>query len=425
MSRARDWSIDLARLGAMAVVVLMHWTLARVTYTAGRVEFATVLAGPVAVVLTWVLQVMPLFFVAGGFTNTVQLDSVRRGGGAYGAFVGLRARRLLTPLLPLVLVMDLLSALLGGLGQVVGDQAANPLWFLVVYLVCVTLTPVAVGAYDRWGLWSAVGLLGCVVVLDVLRYTGAWADAGATNTFVVWLFCHQLGIAYARGALERVSSGVLLGVAVLGAGVAVGAAVLGPYSIANLGLRDVPDQNLMPPNLVMALLGVAQLPVLGLVGRRLRGWGPGERLRRVMGLLTVSLMPVYLWQLPALFVVVGLGMLAPAALLPAGDVAWWATTPLRLLLGAVVLGLLVVAALRWEGFVDRFPARTGLVPVVVAATLGLVGTYVLWQQGLGVATETPLLSVAAQLAVLAAAVLLSRRRTEGQRASRRTPPPPA
>lgn len=114
-----------------------------------------VLNGKPVWILTWLLMVMPLFFVAGGFANTLIHDRWRAKGQSYGEFLGLRARRLMTPLVPLI-VVTLLAGLIGGLispsvQHIIGDQIGNVLWFLAVYLICVALTPLLVSAHDRLG----------------------------------------------------------------------------------------------------------------------------------------------------------------------------------------------------------------------------------------------------------------------------------
>ena len=47
--------------------------------------------------LTWALQVMPLFFLAGGFSSAVSLDSHNRTGGAPQDWVANRLRRMMVP----------------------------------------------------------------------------------------------------------------------------------------------------------------------------------------------------------------------------------------------------------------------------------------------------------------------------------------
>src|SRR5690606_14437849 len=106
----RDWVIDLHRVAAMFIVVLLHRLYLRLTVVDGSLVLEQALHGPVAWGLSWVLQVLPVFFLAGGFANTVVLDRTRAAGQEYGAFLGLRARRLLTPLVPLIGVALVLGA---------------------------------------------------------------------------------------------------------------------------------------------------------------------------------------------------------------------------------------------------------------------------------------------------------------------------
>lgn len=62
----RDRSIDVARLGALLVVMFGHCALLLATITAAGVQIGNTLgAVPSLQPATWVLQVMPLFFFAG------------------------------------------------------------------------------------------------------------------------------------------------------------------------------------------------------------------------------------------------------------------------------------------------------------------------------------------------------------------------
>ncbi|MEU0572802.1 hypothetical protein ABZ297_46380, partial [Nonomuraea sp. NPDC005983] len=62
----RDPFIDLLRVFGMALVVLQHWTIPVLTYQDGRLGTGNALATPGVWVVTWISQVMPLVFFAGG-----------------------------------------------------------------------------------------------------------------------------------------------------------------------------------------------------------------------------------------------------------------------------------------------------------------------------------------------------------------------
>jgi hypothetical protein len=95
--------------------------------------------------LTWVLMIMPLFFVAGGFANTLTVDRMHRQGTG-----GALPRQPRTPpRRPAGRVRDLLrpgvdaAAWLGWLGPAteLSRQLMQLLWFITVYLVIVAAAP--------------------------------------------------------------------------------------------------------------------------------------------------------------------------------------------------------------------------------------------------------------------------------------------
>ncbi|MEV1146482.1 acyltransferase family protein, partial [Micromonospora sp. NPDC049799] len=83
----RERIVDLLRALAIVMVVLGHWAVATIGYdAAGRPTARSALPDlPWAYPLTWVAQVMPVFFLVGGFANAASLAARRaRGGDATG-----------------------------------------------------------------------------------------------------------------------------------------------------------------------------------------------------------------------------------------------------------------------------------------------------------------------------------------------------
>src|SRR5687768_616430 len=77
----RDRFIDGVRAFAILVVVLGHWLIATITWDADGITPGNALADlPALQWLTWAFQVMPLFFVVGGFANRASLLAHRRKG---------------------------------------------------------------------------------------------------------------------------------------------------------------------------------------------------------------------------------------------------------------------------------------------------------------------------------------------------------
>src|SRR5690606_20149524 len=95
---SRDRFMDATRVLSMLVVVAGHWLMAAVAVVDGRVSTRNILdVVPTLQPATWALQVMPLFFLAGGFSNAVAWR--RRASAGVAAFVGTRLARLTRPAL--------------------------------------------------------------------------------------------------------------------------------------------------------------------------------------------------------------------------------------------------------------------------------------------------------------------------------------
>jgi len=112
--------------------------------------------------LTWVLQVMPIFFFVGGYANALSWRSARSRGEGYGGWLRARLRRLAIPVIPVLLFWTAFGWLALRLGldwevlQLASRVALVPTWFLAAYVVIVTIAPPLLALWDRIGLWSVV-----------------------------------------------------------------------------------------------------------------------------------------------------------------------------------------------------------------------------------------------------------------------------
>jgi fucose 4-O-acetylase-like acetyltransferase len=346
----RDRYVDLLRAFSICVVVLGHWLIAVVEYRGGEFTGDNALARiPGLWALTWVLQVMPLFFFVGGFANLASWDSVRDKGGTYWHFLHSRLERLLRPVvlfvaiaLPLMTLLDL-TDLDEGAVALVGGTTARVLWFLGLYLVVVALAPITADLHRKHGVRVPIALTVAVVVVDVSRLHFDVPYIGYLNFLAVWLFVHQLGYFYKDGTLVglgRVGALRLAGVGLI----ALAALTLsGLYPGSMVGL---PGQrsNMDPPSICIVALTLWQVGLAML----LRPW-MNEKLKqpdlwaRVI-VVNVTIMTIFLWHLAVLVV-------ANAVALPLGlpqpDVGTWGWWALRLLWLPVLAGslALVVTAL--------------------------------------------------------------------------------
>jgi hypothetical protein len=370
----RDPFIDVLRVGAIIVVVLGHWIMPVLGRQHGTLVAGNALSTPGWWVLTWFVQVMPVFFVAGGAANVHSYLAEARRGGTAATWLAARLRRLGTPVLPLLGVWLLAPPVLRDIGipgsaVALGSGVAGQLlWFLAVYLVMVAATPVMLACGRRWGLWVPVALGVAAFGVDMIRF-GGLPLAGYANELLVWLAVQQLGIGYAEGWFDQVSprGAVLLGVGGLTATALL--VLCGPYPASMVGIPGQSASNMAPATVCLLTLGVGQLGVLLALRERLVRAGRS----RLVAVVGARCMTIYLWHMSAMVVVAGIAVLGFGYVTPSpGSAAWFVATPLWILaLGVTLLGLVLVFG-RFEAVRARAAAgRPGLafVPIV----LGMLG----------------------------------------------------
>lgn len=372
----RDRVVDFVRVAAVAVVVVGHWLLAVVTWDEGGLHGANLLqVAPWTRWLTWVFQVMPLFFLAGGVANAASWAAARRRHLGYPAWLHGRVDRLIRPVVALVgawtagiAVAAVAGADLDVLGQA-GRLVAMPVWFLAVYLGVVAVTPVMVWWHDRSGWWAPAALAGGAVLVDVAALGSDRPGIGWANFAFVWLFAHQLGFAWRSGRLR--APGVAPTLAALGLAVMVACTQLLDYPTAMVGGPGEPS-NTTPPTVALLGLALAQAGVLSLARPRLSAWLMNRRPWTVVIAANGLVMTLFLWHLTALCLA---SLLLAAGWFPQAEpasVTWWLHRPVWLVVLATVMVPLV---LLW-GRVERAPrpgrvSRSGS-PAIVQAALGTV-----------------------------------------------------
>jgi fucose 4-O-acetylase-like acetyltransferase len=373
---ARDRWIDFLRAFSIGAVVFGHWLIAVVVWEDGAIDgFNALERIPGYWPLTWVLQVMPLFFFVGGFSNLVSLRASRRRGEGYAGFLQGRFVRLMRPtvafLAPAVVVVAVLDALNVADDFVfpVATLITGPLWFLGVYMIVIALTPPMAALHDRFGL--AVPLVGILlaIAVDVLRFGFDLSAVGFANYPIVWLLAHQWGFLYADRRLRPGHGRVL---APLGLAVAALLVALGPYPNSMVGLATDAFSNMDPPTLPIVSLTLWEIGLALLLRPPVARWL--ERRRPWTAIVAVNgvIMTAFLWHLTVLVAAVGilfpLGFPQPEV----GTTAWWLWRPVWI---AVLLALLAgfVALL---GPVERSglrPRRPEAPPDAASALLAVVG----------------------------------------------------
>ena len=348
----RNGYLDLLRVLAIGAVVTGHWLLTSVAYHGGQLSGESAMSHVSwAGWATLLFQVMPTFFLVGGYAAAISWTRHHNAGATWTMWTRSRAARLLWPTAVYVAFAATAAGLAAAAGishaeiATIGWALGYQLWFLPVYLMLTALTPVMLAAHRRWGLRVPVAMAIGAAAVD-LAFVGLHVTAlGRANYFLVWGSMYQWGFAWQDGTLTRSR---LRPLALAAGGAATLAALLaaGLFPVDMIG--TVQDQsNTTPPSLALLAFAAAQAGLViaaePLAARLLANRGRSRLIER----LNASVMTVYLWHLvPVLLAGVAL---YPSGLMPTpatGSAAWWASRPIWL--GALAITLVaVVAALNW------------------------------------------------------------------------------
>jgi peptidoglycan/LPS O-acetylase OafA/YrhL len=338
---SRERSVDLLRALAITAVVLGHWLVSAVHREDGR------LAGESALdslkwgyPFTWLFQVLPVFFIVGGYANAASLRGRRERGGDAAGWLVERSGRLIRPTTALFVVLAA-GALIARLLGVAPDQtrtavwvASIPLWFLSAYLVAVVLAPVMYALHERFGLAVPLLLLLLVALGDVGRLLGP-VGFSFGNFLFGWLLIHQVGFFWRDGRLPfgpRAGMPVLLG----GLAVLVLLTVPGPYPVNMVDIGGQRLKNASPPSIALLATATAQLGLIMLLHDPAQRWLRRPRPWRVVVAMNAVVLTIFLWHMSAVLLVVG--VLLALGVLPTPPVASaeWALWRLPWLLLCVV-----------------------------------------------------------------------------------------
>jgi hypothetical protein len=353
---SRDRFVDFLRAASIVVVMLGHWTMAVVTYRNGEWELGNLLTFfDWAWLLTWVFQVMPVFFFVGGFSNLVTLDSLERRAAGYATFASSRTWRLLKPVLVLLAIWLPLATLLQSGGIVDPNElrpattvVTQPLWFIGIYLIVTALAPPMRSLHRRFGVGVPIALALGAGTVDLLRFAADITGIGYLNFAFVWLFAHQLGFLYADGTLSRARKNALL----LGVGAGIAALVLltrlGPYPLSMVGLPGETISNMNPPTVCLIALTVWQVSAIVLTRQFVTTWLQKPPAWQAVIAANAMIMTMFLWHLSAL-------MIAAVLLLPrgfpqpaVGTGSWWLLRPVWWAILCSVTALFVMLLGRFE-----------------------------------------------------------------------------
>ncbi|WP_066365690.1 acyltransferase family protein [Herbidospora mongoliensis] len=393
----RDPFVDVLRVLGMVLVVVQHWTMPVLIDRGGDLVTGNALAS--VPLVTWISQVMPLVFFAGGAANYLSWVSKPQSAEKW---IGKRVVRLGWPVLPLIAVWLPLPYLLGALGipaqplDVASRLVGQLLWFLAVYLLAVVTTPLLARLDAR----VLLPLLAAgAFAVDWVRFSGFEA-AGYLNVAFVWLAVHQIGFLYAQGRLGALTGRRALTLAAAGFGLTAAMVIAGPYPASMIGMPGSPS-NMAPPSAVMLAVFAGQLGLALWARERLNRALPAPVLRW----LAPRMMTFYLWHMTALITVGGVAFLGFGAQTPEPwSATWWMLLPIWLGWLALVLTVLTALFGRFEAAppTSSTPLRT-----VTAVGLSAAGLLTLTVTGFTPGTFVPAAGSAAL--ALGMALLLRRR----------------
>ena len=353
-SAGRDRYVDFLRAVSLLVVVAWHWVFTVVIWrTDGPHTSNPIGTTPGLWLLTWILQVMPLFFFVGGFAHLVTWESVERSGGGYRQFLARRLRRLLRPAALCLVVMVGVRVAASSIAPGVPwfsralMVVMSPLWFLAIYTGLVLITPLAVRLHRATGAMGPVLLAAGAVAVDVLRFGHhLHGIAAMANLAVVWGFAHQLGFGWRR--LVAAPRYVAWAFVAAGLSALVVLTNIGLYPRSMVGVPGQAISNMGPPTVCILALTVFQVGIVLLLRERVTTWLGGPLPRRFTDWAKARSMSLYLWHFPAFFTAYGLVVLAGLDVPQHTSAAWWAQRPLWALAPALCVYPVVRAVRRFE-----------------------------------------------------------------------------
>jgi len=333
----RDTAVDFVKAACLIVVVGLHAMMAGFTVGDEGLSITNALDGhPIFAWSTWAVQVMPLFFLLGGFSSLTQWRRLRGAGVTASDYVRMRITRLARPavllfaLVGLTLAILALTGLPGDVLREVGFRIGQPLWFLAVYIGCAGLVPWMAALHERAPRLTLGGLLlGVVAVDSVVAATGIEL-IGAFNLLFVWLLIQQLGFAYADGIIGVLPRWALFVLA-------VAAFAMLAFLTTIFGYSTDMYENLNPPTVCILVLGVGQLMLFATLHPWLQSLANRPRVARVGLWVNANSMTIYLWHVPVIVLVVVVMLVANLPFPAPLSAEWWQTRPLFLVAIGVAL----------------------------------------------------------------------------------------
>ena len=407
----RDRAIDVIRIVSLVAVVVGHTVMAVSTVRDNVFVWGNLLESlPAFGALTWLLQIMPLFFFAG----TAACVESWVPGRSWGGWLMARCTRLYRPVFFYLAFWGVALAVLRFvLPEHVYDPVAGTsiqlLWFLGAYVLVLAATPLLYRITTTARLAAGVGAVyGFIVVIDILRINIAGLSALGYLNIVVWLIPGMFGVAYRRGLLCRRTAIALAAMIFV---VDVLLVWLGPYELSLVGYQGQRLPNMTPPSTLLAGHAIVMCAAAIAAAPAIARWAQRSRVWWLVAIGNSGAMTLYLWHMPALL---GMHLVFAALGVPRYDMhapGFIALSVVQVVLMTVMVGVLFVALRQlennplqgWDGGVVTAP---GVRSAVVGTLLCVAGTATLVSVRWGL-KDDGLVCVAVLLGALVAARVLA------------------
>ncbi|WP_068492451.1 acyltransferase family protein [Pseudoclavibacter helvolus] len=357
----RDAAVDLVRAVCLTIVLVLHISMAGVSVVGGDISITNAVENEGWFApLTWLLQVMPLFFMIGGFAARAQWMRLRARGGTSRDFIATRTRRLLVPSLAFTAIVTavLTLAALSGVDAALLAEASlrmtQPLWFLAVYLGVTALVPLMLRAHAAAPHATLIALVSGAILVDAFRALTGVDAVGVVNYAFVWLAIQQLGFFFAdvKGRRTVARPGWhRLPLGLIGGGIL---ALVLLIAFAGYSPELLLDNN-NPASIALIALGIAQLGLLMLMHPWLTSVASGTRAAAFSRFVNAHSMRLYLWHMPVLVAVTAVLLLVGSWMPEPLSFGWFATRPLML----VAVLAATAAVVPWLAHLDG-PTERGV-----------------------------------------------------------------
>ncbi|QZH67809.1 acyltransferase family protein [Mycolicibacterium farcinogenes] len=296
----RDRAIDVIRIASLVGVVFGHTIMATSTIRDDVFIWSNLLTeSTVFQALTWVFQIMPLFFFAGVAASVQSWNP----GSSWGGWLLKRCTRLYRPAF---YYLAFWTVALAGLRFVLPEHVYEPiagisiqlLWFLGAYVLVLAAVPLLARITTTGQVTGAiVGTYAFIAAIDAIRINiDGYASLGYLNT-VVWLIPGVFGVAYRRHLLTSAAA-LKVGLGMLGVNLAL--LYFGPYELSLVGIETQHLKNMTPPSLLLAGHAIMMCAFAIAAAPAINRWAQRPRVWWLTAIGNSGAMTLYLWHMPLL-----------------------------------------------------------------------------------------------------------------------------